>query len=144
MVFQFSKSSTVSMWPVYLSILNLPAKVRMNSDNIILAGLWVGAIKPLMKSLLDPVISNPELLKTESFNVTILGRSITITGQLMIAIFDLPAKASVLCAKQFSGEFGCSYCIHPGKRLANNSRVYLPEIHPDRTDASVQAAASTA
>lgn len=40
-----------------------------------------------------------------------------------MGIFDLPAKAAVLC---FNGEFGCSVCLHPGKRLPNNARVYLP------------------
>jgi len=40
----------------------------------------------------------------------------SITGQLVIAMFDLPAKASVLCAKQFNGQTGCSYCLNPGKR----------------------------
>ena len=97
------KSSTVSMWPVYLLVLNLPVKVSMNSCNIILAGLWVGPTKPPMKLLLDPVIFNLERLRNESFEITISGRNITITGQLMMAIFDLPAKASVLNAKQFNG-----------------------------------------
>ena len=138
------KSSTVSMWPAYLLVLNLPVKVRMNSSNIILAGLWVGHTKPPMKLLLDPVISNLDHLRNEGFVITILGRNITITGQLVIAIFDLPAKAAVLCAKQFNGKHGCSVCLHPGKRLSNNARVYLPETHPDRTDDGVQAAATDA
>jgi len=52
-------------------------------------------------------------------------------------MFDLPAKASVLCAKQFNGQTGCSYCLNPGKHLPNNARVYSPETRPDRTDDSV-------
>lgn len=43
-----------------------------------------------------------------------------------MGVFDLPAKAAVLCSKQFNGEYGCSVCLHPGKRLPNNARVYLP------------------
>ena len=44
-----------------------------------------------------------------------------------MGIFDLPAKASVLYVKLFDGEYGCSVCIHPGERLPNNARVYLPD-----------------
>lgn len=40
---------------------------------------------------------------------------------------DLPAKAAVVNAKQFNGEFGCIYCYHPGEycRLFNK-RIYPP------------------
>lgn len=61
-----------------------------------------------------------------------------------MGVFDLPAKAAVLLAKQFNGEFGCSVCSHPGKRLPNNSRVYLPQEYEERTHAGVIAAATKA
>ena len=59
------KSSSVSLWPVYLPILNLPPEVRMNSKNIILGGLWSGTTKLAMKLLLDPVLDNLKKLSTE-------------------------------------------------------------------------------
>jgi len=49
------KSSTVSLWPVYLQILNLPPSIRMYSENILLCGLFVGPAKPNMKVLLQPL-----------------------------------------------------------------------------------------
>lgn len=58
-----------------------------------------------------------------------------------MGVFDLPAKAAVLCAKQYNGEYGCSVCLHPGKRLPNNARVYLPNhVYAERTHAQVVAA----
>ena len=55
-----------------------------------------------------------------------------------MGIFDLPAKAAVLCCKQYNGKYGCTVCYHPGKRLSNNARVYLPDtVYPDRTHAEV-------
>ena len=33
----------------------------------------------------------------------------------------------------YNGEFGCSACLHPGKRLSNGARVYLPNKYPMRT-----------
>lgn len=61
-----------------------------------------------------------------------------------MGVFDLPAKAAVLCAKQFNGLHGCSVCLHPGKRLANNSRIYLPETHAERDHKQVVSSAKEA
>ena len=38
-----------------------------------------------------------------------------------MGVFDLPAKAAVLCAKQYNGEHGCAVCVHPGVRLSNGT-----------------------
>ena len=57
-----------------------------------------------------------------------------------MGVFDLPAKAAVLCSKQFNGEYGCSVCTHPGQRLSSGARVYLPQKYDARTHTSVIAA----
>ena len=141
---QLYKSTSVSLWPVYLMVLNLPIEVRMNANNIILAGLWVGQSKSPMNLLLNPVISMLEKLKSEGLQIKVPTGMAKITGKIVMGIFDLPAKAPVLCAKQFNGQYGCSVCLHPGKRLSNNARVYLPETHPERTHNSVLVAARQA
>jgi len=43
------------MWPVYYSILNLPASLRAKSKNIILSGLWIGPSKPLLQPLMNEI-----------------------------------------------------------------------------------------
>ena len=63
---------------------------------------------------------------------TPLGQS-TFWAKLVLDILDLPAKASVLCSKQFNGEFGCSVCLNPGVRLENGARIYLPGSFAERT-----------
>ena len=135
------KSSKVSLWPVYLVILNLPANIRTNSENVILCGIWVGPTKHVMKLLLDPDMQRIQQLSTLGLDIIMQsGETITIRAKLVMGVFDLPAKAAVLCAKQFNGEFGCSVCLHPGKRLSNNSRVYLPDTYTERTHAGVLSA----
>lgn len=52
------KSSTWSLWPVFLTILNLPASIRMKAENVLLIGLWYGPSKPPMKLLLEPVLES--------------------------------------------------------------------------------------
>lgn len=50
-------SSKHSMWPVYLSICNLPPQIRMDEKFQILAGIWYGPKKPSdMALILKPVI----------------------------------------------------------------------------------------
>ena len=121
------KSSSFSLWPVYLVILNLPAKVRANANNIVLVGLWAGPCKPPMKQLLEPVMKTIGSLSTIGMSVMTAASLQTIRMKLVMGIFDLPAKASALCMKQFNGQFGCSVCLQPGKRLSNNARIFLPE-----------------
>ena len=128
------KSSPVSLWPVYLVILNLPAKVRMKSQNVILCGLWVGPIKPVMKLLLEPIMTHLRRLCSVGLAFTTPNGALTnIRTKVVLGIFDLPAKATVLNAKQFNGKYGCAVCIHPGKRLENGAGVYLPGAYNIRT-----------
>ena len=127
------KSSSTSLWPVSLVILNLPSKIRTNAQNILLAGVWVGPCKPPVNLLIDPVVKTIQSLTTVGLRVATATGIETIRARLVMGIFDLPAKASALCIKQFNGEHGCPVCHHPGKRLSNNARVYLPEAHTLRT-----------
>ena len=139
------KSSTVSLWPVYAVVLNLPANIRMNSENVILCSIWLGPGKPLFKLLLNPVSKCFQYLSTLGIKLVVGSTEVIVRAKLVNGIFDLPAKATVLCAKQFNGMYGCSVCLHPGKRLPNNSRVYLPEFtHLQRTHPQVISAASEA
>ena len=136
------KSSQVSMWPVYIVILNLPASIRVNAENVILCGLWVGPKKPQMSVLLDPVVESLSILSTSGITLESGSDRCIFRAKLVFGVFDRPAKAAVLNCKQFNGEYGCSVCIHPGKRLPNNSRIYLPDtVYPERTHTDIEAAA---
>ena len=68
---------------------------------------------------------------------------ITYRAKLELAIFDLPAKASVLCAKQFNGKYGCSVCLHCGE-YSGRSRIYPPAEYPERSHRLVLLAARLA
>ena len=57
------KSSKGSFWPVLLMITSLPPDIRMNADNIILAGVWQGPVKPPMNIILPPVRDKTDHLR---------------------------------------------------------------------------------
>jgi hypothetical protein len=82
------KSSPISIWPVYLVILNLPAQVRMNAQNIILCGVWVGPTKPLMNLLLDPICECLQQLSTLGINI---GDHV-YRAKLVMGVFDCQQK----------------------------------------------------
>lgn len=106
----------------------------MNAENILLCAVWVGPSKPLMELLLEPICSSLKQLSSQGLSIATSIGNLIFRCKLVMGIFDLPAKASVLCIKQFNGEYGCPVCLHPGKRLPNNSRVYLPDnTYEDRT-----------
>ena len=133
------KSSKLSLWPVYLTILNLPVNLSIRAHNIILCGLWAGSNGPLMSQLLKPVVNTLEQLYKVGILINTSAGTVLVRAKLVFGVFDLPAKAKVLCGKQFNGKFGCSVCLHPGKRLPNNSRVYLPDKYPERFHSQVIA-----
>ena len=123
------KSSSITLWPILLMILNLPPLLRQKAENIILCGLWYGPNKPDASLLLDPVMKVLNNLYEKGFEIK---RSQVQTQlcrvKLVSAVFDLIARALVLKMKQFNGEYGCSVCLHPGKQLGKGTRVYLPGV----------------
>lgn len=52
---QIFKSSTVSMWPVFMTMNELPMSERVLKENIIYYGLWIASKKPMMWSYLKPL-----------------------------------------------------------------------------------------
>ena len=46
------KSTKISMWPVYLTINEMPFKDRKKRENTLLLGYWYGNKKPLMNSFI--------------------------------------------------------------------------------------------
>jgi hypothetical protein len=50
------QKSTVTIWPIYLVINELPINHRFKMENVILLGLWFARQKPNMNSFLAPVV----------------------------------------------------------------------------------------
>ena len=75
-----SKSSKLSMWPVFLTINEVPLFKRYSIDHVILAGLTVGEEKPNMDLFFNPIVI--QLKKLE------LGVNISIELQLQCLILN--------------------------------------------------------
>jgi len=123
------KSSGATLWPVYLTIENLPPRIRFKNENTITCGLWFGPKKPAMNLLLLPVVKMLRSLYTIGISMAVPSGIKTIRAKLLNGVFDLVAKAPVINMKRFNGEYGCSTCIHPGSH-SHGCHVYLPNIEP--------------
>ena len=45
------------LWPVLVTTMSLPPKIRMDAENVMVAALWLGSCKPPMDILLRSTLS---------------------------------------------------------------------------------------
>ena len=91
---QLFKSLNQSFWPIISAITNLAPDIRMNAENLILAGVWQGTGKPPMKVILSTVLVKINQLYTKGVHIQssqFSGKKI-VKAKLLMAVFDLPAR----------------------------------------------------
>lgn len=128
------KLSHISIWPVYLTINELPYKLRIRKENIVLVGLWFGSNKPSANHFMYKFRPKFETLLRGQI-ITLLGQNITVRGIILAGTCDLPAKAQFLNMMQYNGEFGCNHCKDKGESFTHpitggTSRVYRYNRYP--------------
>lgn len=89
------KSSKVSVWPIYLSINELPFAIRKKRENTLLVGLWHGNVKPNMNRFVYSLRSDLEKL-WNGIEVRTPSKSnpINIRGVILAGTCDTPARWS--------------------------------------------------
>lgn len=107
-------SSSVSLWPVYLLINELPPHERFQRTNMLLWGIWQGVGKPKMCMFLQQLVLDLIHLYNVGFTFTVNGHSINSKAMLIVATMDLQARSYVLNMTQHNGVNGCLYCKEPG------------------------------
>jgi hypothetical protein len=116
---QLTRDSSVSMWPILLTVSNLPPPMRCKLKNVVLAGIWRGRGKPDWVAYLQHFI--PQLSQMITVHTGNGTTHLQIKLQFLIA--DMPAKASLLNMKQFNGKYGCTLCYHKGVHW-NHRHIY--------------------
>ena len=129
------KSKNLSLWPIQSFVAELPLNLRYSYKNILLSGLWYGKKKPNMQVFQNSFVTQvttlrdgfqfPDIQSTQPFKLSTNGQAA-----------DLMAKGPSLNFKLFCGKWGCSVCLHPGRRLPGrgNRRIYpySPNTFPRR------------
>jgi len=135
------KSSKVSMWPVSISINELPPNLRRKY--MMACVLWVGEGKPNFSLMLRDFVNEMKYLSINGFQWTLNNEIITSTVVLTNVCVDSVARAPLQNLLQFNGYFGCAWCENPGVHF-NNTHVYEYNSFPLRTKESVAHHASRA
>lgn len=134
---QLFKSSQQSFWPVLLALTSLPPGIRMNAENLILAGVWQGPVKPSMDVILGPVLKKLQQIHEHGVGFQSPNGPKVARAQLLMAAFDLPAKAMATNFVQYNGYNSCTYCLDDGEHRANR-HIFLPiEEHKPRSMALI-------
>ena len=128
-------SSKFSLWPCYFIVNELPYRLRLLKENIIIGGLWFGEVKPNMHVFLKPIIAELATLERDGIEVQSPSTPHPFVSKviLLAGTCDLPAKCLILNTIQFNGMYGCSKCIQPGFSFRTGARgsvhvyPYCPE-----------------
>ena len=112
-----------SVWPVWLSIIDLPPILRFSFKNMILAGLWFGRGKPDWDFIIPLLAGDLSNLK----NHGILVRNRMIYFKIDVLICDMAAKPPLLNMTTFNGYFGCPYCLVKGE-------FHRPVVYPTSSE----------
>lgn len=122
------KSSKISMWPVYLTINELPFKHRKKRQNTLLLGIWYGDQKPSMNTFIYQFRPQLEQIFNDGINVTLPDNErITVRGIVLSGTCDLPAKCNCLNFIQFNGKNGCPDCVILGEefKISDKKTVHV-------------------
>jgi hypothetical protein len=103
--------SKLSIWPIFLSINEIPIDKRFCVENVVVAGFSVGEAKPDVNHFFHPIVK--ELKRLEyGFEMRKLDKTaVSVSIHLLAGVFDKPAKAGVLNMVQFNGFYGCTISV---------------------------------
>eukprot|EP00111_Clytia_hemisphaerica_P021910 TCONS_00064415-protein len=117
------KSSTYSVWPVYLRINELPPYMRNCKEFKLLPCLWFGKQKPYMRTFLRPLVDAMKTLFHSGIIIRFAdGTKVNVRMVISGGLFDLPAKCLAQEMVQFNGYFGCSFCEIKGEQATSNGK----------------------
>ena len=106
----------------------------MDLRYLLLAGIWLGPVKPAMSIVLQPILDRIHSLHEEGIPISTPVGQRCLRAKLLCCVFDLPARAMALNFTQWNGHYGCTHCLDEGTQVSH-VRIYLPgDKHAVRTE----------
>ncbi|KAK3920928.1 Replicase polyprotein 1ab [Frankliniella fusca] len=121
------KSSNLSIWPVFLSVNELPPTLRMK--HLLLGGLWFSSSKPHMDLFLIPLVSHLSHLPTTGFTINVTNVALKFKAFTIACCVDSGARGAVQVLNSHSGYYSCNWCEQPGEYIDNAVRFPYLETH---------------
>lgn len=102
----FKSNIKKSLWPIIVTINDLPPRLRFLNKNCIIAGLWLDNGDPVMDIFLKPFCESMKILN----KIGVLIHNKICKIKCVCCCADSVARCKILNFKQFNGYFGCTYC----------------------------------
>lgn len=119
------KSSKISLWPVHLTVNELPFEDRKRRENTLLVGYWYNDKKPQMNTFLYKFMKTFQEI-VEGVQITLPDNNIIIVkGIILMGTCDLPAKCDCLNFIQFNDDYGCHSCLCKGEHIEIGPRSHV-------------------
>lgn len=131
---QLFRSSPMSLWPIQVSINELPYRER--KENMILCGLWYGPNKPNMHLFLKYFVEELITLHETGITRCVGEQEIKIKVHTIASPVDSIARPVLQDITQLHGQFGCSFCLHEGQQVPikrGMTRLYPGDLGIPRT-----------
>jgi len=133
---QYGTSSNKTIWPIYLTINELPYKER--SRYLILAGVYVGPKDPNQQVFLRPFVQEAKKLFNEGFSWIHEGRHVISRVVLLCCILDSVARYQVLNHQSFVAKYGCTFCYKQSSRTRLGQRYLVSAPAELRTEETLR------
>ena len=104
-------SAKFSLYPVWLMLLNLPARRRVCYRNLLLVTLFSGQTKPDCGDLIHNLIS---FFENFDGKISMDGIDFCVQLKLKYLVVDAVMRAPLVNQTQFNGRYGCTHCVIVG------------------------------
>ncbi|XP_055524370.1 uncharacterized protein LOC129718019 isoform X1 [Wyeomyia smithii] len=105
------------IYPLFVTVNNLPPKLRFDQNNLILASLWFNKGKPNMA-----LFHKKFVLELQRLHNGMQIEAQTYKIVLLQCCLDSIGRCELFCSKQFNGRYGCTICMHPGKLVCKQMK----------------------
>lgn len=115
------QSGNGSVWPIQCIVDLLPPELQ--KKHILVTGLWFGSSKPQFSTFLKPFVEECKELAGDGMNWynPVDNSEYTCKVYAKTLTCDSVARCQLQGISQFNGYFGCSWCLHEGKRVAKGN-----------------------
>lgn len=120
------KSTGKSLWPIYVTINELPFKDR--SSYMLLAGLYVEPKDPNQMVFLQPFVKEVNKLSSEGFSWIHEGKEVVSKVILLCAITDSVARCQLLNMQSFHAFYRCTFCYEKQEKIGPRSRCLMSSL----------------
>ncbi|KAK3913091.1 Titin-like protein [Frankliniella fusca] len=118
----FGKSSNKTIWPIYLTVNELPYHIRC--QYLVLAGVYAGSHDPNQLYFLKPFVDAMNFLSSNGMKWIHDGVQVTSLVLPLCCVVDSVARYQILNYKHFGGDYGCTFCYRRSQYVLKTGSRY--------------------